>query len=344
MKKWSRKWRWFTVISISIIVICVLGLVWGYRYLEPTRHFSNQDIPVLVTPQVVGENNVVSDSTPQPIDSTNAFPSKSGDDKMTKEFNVLILGIDGSEDEISRTDVIMVARVVPAMRKIDLISIPRDTRMQVEGVGYTKVNHAHAIGELSGGNKGGTSLTLQTISNFLNIPIHYYIKTNFAGFQDFIDTIGGVDITLERDLDLSVSAQTYIEKGTRHFDGKLALDLVRERYMQPNGDFSRQEEQSKVLKSVVIGLLQPEHIPRIVTLLPKVRKDIVDSNFTDADLISLAWLFKGIDSDNFQYTQIPGHSQYAMDPLVKSNLYYWIPDKEAISKIVQEQLGQVLHE
>lgn len=72
-------------------------------------------------------------------------------------------------------------------------------------------------------------------------------------------------------------------------------------------------------------------------LLLKEKKDIIDTSFSDSDLISLAWLFKGIGSDDFTYEQIPGKNSFGLDPLVGSKVYYWSADPEEV-KSLKERL------
>jgi LCP family protein required for cell wall assembly len=324
-----RRWVVYTAGCLFVgIVGGGLGVYWKY---EPVHHFEQVDVPVLSRPSVPIEEGVTViqpkaavEPTPQ---ITQEIPTK-----PIKSFNVLLLGTDARGDENSRSDVVIVMHIIPGTRKINMISIPRDSRVYIEGVGYTKINHAHILGEMRGGNEEGTKEALQTVSNFLDVPINYYMKTNFKGFEDFIDTIGGVNVEVINDIYLLHSGVT-LPQGKQHIDGKLALSLARERYAFANGDFDRQSEQTQLLKTVATEILRPEHIGEIAGLLTKVKKDMVDTNFQDNDIISLAWLFKGMTADDFTTKQVPGQSGYEMDPLVHSRLYYWIPDMVKVKEI-----------
>ncbi|CAN7299201.1 LCP family protein [Paenibacillus sp. LjRoot56] len=324
-----RRWVVYTAGCLFVGIIGGgLGVYWKY---EPVHHFEQVDVPVLSRPSVpikegvtVIQPKVAVEPTPQVTQQVPAKPIKS--------FNVLLLGTDARGDENSRSDVVIVMHIIPSTRKINMISIPRDSRVYIEGVGYTKINHAHILGEMRGGNEEGTKEALQTVSNFLDVPINYYMKTNFKGFEDFIDTIGGVNVEVKNDIYLLHSGVT-LPQGKQHIDGKLALSLARERYAFANGDFDRQSEQTQLLKTVATEILRPEHIGEIAGLLSKVKKDMVDTNFQDNDIISLAWLFKGMTADDFTTKQVPGQSGYEMDPLVHSRLYYWIPDMAKVKEI-----------
>ncbi|MDQ0873190.1 LCP family protein required for cell wall assembly [Paenibacillus sp. V4I3] len=327
-----KRWGVYTA-GFTFFAFVGLGgfLYWKY---EPNRHFQQMDVPVLSQP--VGTVIVETETPVTPVHALEKAPEKAQSapeqTKSIKTFNLLILGIDAREDESSRSDVMMVMHIVPSERKVNILTIPRDTRVNIEGVGYTKINHAHIIGESKGGNEEGTKMALQTVSNFLDVPINYYMKTNFKGFESFIDTVGGVDVEIANDIYLFHAKKT-LTKGIQHIDGKLALSLARERYAFADGDFGRQSEQSQILKNVAQELLKPEHIGDIANLLMKVKKDILDTNFKDEDLISMAWLFKGLKADDFRTGQIPGHSETLMDPLVKMPLYYWIPDTVMVREL-----------
>ena len=84
---------------------------------------------------------------------------------------MLVLGIDARRNEPSRSDVMILANINPKTRKVLLISIPRDTRVEIPGVGNTKINHAHVLGEIEGGNHQGTVASLQAVSNLLNLSL-----------------------------------------------------------------------------------------------------------------------------------------------------------------------------
>ncbi|OZQ69629.1 hypothetical protein CA600_02830 [Paenibacillus sp. VTT E-133280] len=225
----------------------------------------------------------------------------------------------------------MVVHVMPEQRKVNIVSVPRDTRVYVQNVGYTKINHAHIVGESKGGNEQGTLTLIQAVSDFMNIPIHHYIKTNFSGVRDFIDSIGGIDMVIDQDV--TITPEITIKKGEQHLDGVHALYLARERYSTPNGDFSRQEEQFNIVRAVANKLLSPEHLPDLAGLLLHEKKDIIDTSFSDSDLLSLAWLFKGITSADFQYEQIPGNNSFAPDPLVGTKVYYWSADLKQVNSL-----------
>lgn len=330
---------------IGFLIVIVVGGIWIRGVLNPEQRFQKAVLNPLTIPgskvsvEPVGKtqpdrdpNNPantadlsLSPNTPEPT----ASPAAS--DKKTSSFNVVLIGTDTWGGEISRADTIMVVHVMPEQRKVNIVSVPRDTRVYVQNVGYTKINHAHIVGESKGGNEQGTLTLIQAVSDFMNIPIHHYIKTNFSGVRDFIDSIGGIDMVIDQDV--TITPEITIKKGEQHLDGVHALYLARERYSTPNGDFSRQEEQFNIVRAVANKLLSPEHLPDLAGLLLHEKKDIIDTSFSDSDLLSLAWLFKGITSEDFQYEQIPGNNSFAPDPLVGTKVYYWSADLKQVNSL-----------
>jgi LCP family protein required for cell wall assembly len=330
---------------IGLLIVIVIGGFWIRGVLNPEQRFQKAVLNPLTIPNAnisvmpvektqsegaPGSSLIANDpsslpNTPAPTSS----PSEST--KKTSSFNVVLIGTDTWGGEISRADTIMVVHVMPEQRKVNIVSVPRDTRVYVQNVGYTKINHAHIVGESKGGNQQGTLTLIQAVSDFMNIPIHYYIKTNFSGVRDFIDSIGGIDMVINQDV--TITPEITIKKGEQHLDGVHALYLARERYSTPNGDFSRQEEQFNIVRAVANKLLSPEHLPDLAGLLLHEKKDIIDTSFSDSDLLSLAWLFKGITSEDFKYEQIPGNNSFGLDPLVGSKVYYWNADLKQVNSL-----------
>jgi LCP family protein required for cell wall assembly len=337
LKTWAK-----IVIGVGLTVI--VTSVWGYWRLAPGNYFKQMDHPVLAQPN----NKTMTEANSSiPVQVPVQVPEQESPSPPTIQidpstFNVLILGIDARAEESSRTDVIMVAHVDPIAKTVNIVSIPRDTRVSLPGIGNTKINHAHFVGYEKGGNNAGTEASIQAVSNLLGIPINYYFKTNFEGFTHFVDSIGGVGVDLPKEVKLDQplkgSGIITLPAGKQTLDGALTLDFVRERYSLSNGDFDRQSDQLMVLKLIVEKLTQFSYLPKLPSLLIQVEHDVIDTNFKNSDLISLAWLFKDLKGDQVQYFQLPGHSDYAFDPLVKLKLYYWVPNAKDVQDITNNYL------
>lgn len=127
----------------------------------------------------------------------------------------------------------IVATVNPDLGTIKMLSIPRDSRVDIVGNNTTeKINHAYA--------RGGISMTINTVEQLLSIPIHYYVAVNMEGFLSIIDVVNGIEIN--NDMDLAHGKYSF-PKGKITLNGDEALVFSRIRYGDPRGDFGRQVRQ-----------------------------------------------------------------------------------------------------
>nr|WP_281168091.1 LytR family transcriptional regulator [Siminovitchia fordii] len=161
--------------------------------------------------------------------------------KKKEPFSVLMLGVDEREGDKGRSDTMIVITVNPEKQSMEMLSIPRDTRVEIVGKGFDdKINHAYAF--------GGIEMSMNTVEKYLDIPIDYYVKMNMEGFEEIVDAVGG--ITVNNDLDFSVSA-THFPKGEISLNGEEALKYSRMRKEDPRGDFGRQMRQRQVIQGVI---------------------------------------------------------------------------------------------
>ncbi|TCN24173.1 polyisoprenyl-teichoic acid--peptidoglycan teichoic acid transferase TagU [Mesobacillus foraminis] len=162
---------------------------------------------------------------------------------LTKKepFSVLMLGVDEREGDSGRSDTMIVLTVNPNNNSVKMLSIPRDTRTEIVGKGIEdKINHAYAF--------GGVEMSLNTVENFLDIPIDYYMQINMEGFKDIVDAVGGV--TVNNDLDFTYEG-VHFTKGDVTLNGEKALKYSRMRYDDPRGDFGRQLRQRQIIQAVI---------------------------------------------------------------------------------------------
>lgn len=156
-------------------------------------------------------------------------------------FSLLLLGVDERENDAGRSDTIIVLTVNPSTNSMKMLSIPRDTYTEIIGKNKTdKINHAYAF--------GGIEMSLHSVENLLNIPIDYVVKVNMESFLEIVDIVGGV--TVENTNAFEVSGYMFNE-GSIHLNGEQALDFVRMRMDDPQGDFGRQVRQKQVLQAVL---------------------------------------------------------------------------------------------
>lgn len=182
------------------------------------------------------------DTMHQPIDREK---SDKRDEEVALEkkdpFSILMLGVDEREGDRGRSDTMIVLTVNPNLNSVKMLSIPRDTRTEIVGHGTTdKINHAYAF--------GGVEMSLNTVENFLDIPIDYYMQINMEGFSDIVDAVGGV--TVQNDLDFTYEG-VHFPEGEVSLNGEKALKFSRMRYEDPRGDFGRQLRQRQIIQAVI---------------------------------------------------------------------------------------------
>lgn len=161
-----------------------------------------------------------------------------------KPFTVLLLGSDARADDPdmgARTDTIILVRVDPLVNKVSMVSIPRDTRILIEGQGYQKFNAAYTY--------GGPSGTIAAVKELCGVDIDHYAEINFEGLVGLIDAIGGIDVEVDEEID-DEDAGGHIDAGKQHLDGEHALIFARSR-AYVDGDYTRQANQRKVIMAII---------------------------------------------------------------------------------------------
>ena len=228
---------------------------------------------------------------------------------------IMIMGVDQRADDVGRSDTLMVTMIDPKKNKAALLSVPRDTRVKIKGHGYDKINAAYAY--------GGHKLSECTVEGLLGVRIDHYIIINTHSFQRIIDALGGIDINVEKRMyyedpwDDDGGLLIDLQPGKQHMDGKTAVTYVR--YRDEEGDIGRIDRQQKFMKAVVEKLTSPA----VVTRLPAVIKEVMDSIETDLSfrqLLEFAGTLKNAQKNGLKTDMVPGR------PLYISGISYWIPD------------------
>ena len=210
---------------------------------------------------------------------------------FSEPFYMMLIGSDARADDESmgaRSDTNIVVRVDPTTNSATLISIPRDTMIDIDGHGYCKFNAAYAY--------NGAAGAIKEASELLGVNISHYAEVDFDSLIGLVDAVGGVDVTVDTrindpDADGSVIGQKkiIIEAGEQHMDGETALVFARSR-AYVDGDFTRTANQRKLIMALAEKILS---LP--VTQLPGVIQTAASSITTDmsvTDLYSLATQFQ----------------------------------------------------
>jgi LCP family protein required for cell wall assembly len=248
-------------------------------------------------------------------------------------INILILGVDvpkaadGTIDYSirSRTDTMMVATVDMEMNTLQFLSIPRDTRVQIPGrQGNYKINSAHVY--------GGPALAIKTVENLLEIPIHYYVRTNVEGFASIIDILGGVTVDVEKDMHYEDPWQgLYIDlkAGLQVLDGNKAMQYVR--YRSDGDDLTRIRRQQKFLGAVADEFFEFSTLFKLPRLAGEVAK-YLDTNMKPMGTFRFIPLLVKLNPTEMEMTMVPG------TPSSSGGVSYWIPNMTKLRQIIDHQV------
>ena len=222
----------------------------------------------------------------------------------TDRINILLLGIDKRDDEPiagTRSDTMMLASIDPVSKSAALISLPRDMWVRIPGCtaregctgGQQRVNVAHAV--------GGPELAVQTVASDFGVPIQFYARVDFRGFEQLVDAVGGVVIDVDtpvKDDEYPTAdygyQRIYFGPGPQLMDGPTALEYARSRH--GTSDFARAGRQQKVLVSLRNRALQLNMLSHAPELVDIVRKSL-STNLSPTQMLSLAKLLSQIDRD-----------------------------------------------
>lgn len=221
---------------------------------------------------------------------------------LREPFNVLLIGVDQREssDEGVRSDTLIVVHVNPAAGWAAMLSIPRDSVVTIPDVGQQKINTAYSYGynnaaELYGHgttpDAGGGALVAETVAGFLDLDIDYIAQVDFQGFEQIIDTLGGIPVDVPRPLldaefptDNFGYERLYIPAGLQVFDGRTALSYARSRH--GSSDFDRSQRQQQVLQALLHEVRRRGLFDQ-VALLPELAQDLEQTVTTTLPLSDL---------------------------------------------------------
>lgn len=266
-------------------------------------------------------------SVTQQLQNNNREVIKITDEKSAKELLKLrsrpiiiaIYGSDARTSEPSRSDVIMLMKYYPMTNEALLLSIPRDTRVDIPGKKIDKINHAYAF--------GGAKLLTQTLEKLFSTKIDYYLKFNFSDFEAIIDKLDGVTVN-------SVKAygyeETVVPEGTNTLTGEQALFFVSFRH-DANGDFGRIKRQQEVIVSLTQKLYNTDLI-KLERLLTEIYSSYLDTNISLPAILDYQRIF-----DSSKQIKFDTYSLKTEGKMI-DRIYYGIADKDSL-----ERLRQLLH-
>jgi LCP family protein required for cell wall assembly len=235
-------------------------------------------------------------------------------------MNVLVLGsdrrnvIEGEARNLrqyrggggQRADTIILVHLSGDRKRAVLMHFPRDLRVRIPGrSGHDKINAAYAY--------GGPNLVMQTLRRFAGIKIHHYVEVNFASFRNIVNSVGGVNMCVDRSYDDPKSGLKIPRPGCYQFDGDKALSFARARFVDPDGDFGRIRRQQRLIRSLMqkvksIGFLA--NIPRVIKLSDAIAKGVVTDNELTLGLVrQIASRLAGFQQRSVDFRVVPSFTQ-----------------------------------
>ncbi len=321
-------WK-ISLLSVILIVFVAGGIYAGYLFYSTIKDLvahAQVGSPVLAST----EQGQIEEQSPPNI--------------AQERTNILLLGTDRRAVETgpSRTDTMIVVTIDPQTKSAAMLSIPRDLWVSIPGYSEGRINTAHFLGDSDGYPGGGPALAKTTVQYALGIPIHYFVRINFEGFEKLVDAIGGITIDVEEAIhdeeypDSNFGYMTVdIPAGVQLMDGQTALQYARARH--GSSDFLRARRQQEVLKAIrdkVLGLDIP--LTRIPEML-RLAGDSVQTDLSLREMYELAKVGREISLENIKTAVID--ESLTSPQTTPDGAMVLIPNRALIRDMVKELFG-----
>ncbi len=234
--------------------------------------------------------------------------------------NILLLGVDNMTGYLN--DAIYVASINFKKRTVNILHIPRDTRVKSE-TEYIKMNALPVVGN-------DDDLTM-SIGKYINLPINYYVQININAFKSIVDSLGGVEYEVKEDMQYHDPVQNLtidIKKGLQVIDGNKAEGIVRYR-LYDTGEYGRMKEQ----ESFLLALMQQKYDNKIIYKIYKEFSQDFSTNISNTEIFLFGKKLKGMNYNSINFYDLPG--KYEQDNGI---MYYYI-NFEEMDNLKKEVLG-----
>ena len=254
--------------------------------------------------------------------------------RVGRPVNILVMGIDqvpgapdNSEEIFSgRSDTMLLLRIDPSDNTVNLLSIPRDTQVEIPGIGVTKINQANA--------SGGPALARQVVTNTMNgIEVDRYVRVSTSAFRELVDLLGGVEIYVPERMSYVDNTQKLkidLAQGWQTLNGDRAEQFARFRH-DNLGDIGRVQRQQALIKALRSKLASPLVLPRVPSLITMMQK-YIDTNLSVEEMLALVNFGVKLEKDDFKMVMLPGRFS-APDEFSAS---YWIMEPQGRDRVMQD--------
>jgi polyisoprenyl-teichoic acid--peptidoglycan teichoic acid transferase len=254
--------------------------------------------------------------------------------QVTRPVNVLVLGVDrvldpkatGDDLFTGHSDSMLLVHVNPQLKSVNVLSIPRDTQVEIPNIGITKINQANA--------SGGPALVGKVVTDTFNgVPVDRYVRFSTDAFRELIDQVGGVRVYVPIDMvyeDKTQKLSINLKQGWQTLNGDQAEQFARFRN-DGFGDIGRVQRQQTLLKSLKEQMASPFVVPRIPGILQAMQK-YVDTNLSLEEMSAILNYGLGLDQKAVKMVLLPGRFS---DPK-EFRASYWIMDDRKRDRIMTD--------
>jgi LCP family protein required for cell wall assembly len=278
------------LISVGVLVAVIAVLIGGGVWFLTERYAGNIDR--------------ISDVFEDLDEEARPAPATPAEDTDADPVTFLLVGSDTrgetleGEDPDGRSDAIMIARFSGDRRHAQLISIPRDSWVDIPGHGKNKINASYAF--------GGPSLLIETVEQLTQVRIDHYVAIDFDGIIQVTDDLGGVDVYVA---ETTSNGRYTFPAGWNHLDGDQARWYLGQRYGLQGGDFDRVKRQQQYLRSMFGKLFSSDTFTnpgRLDAAMIAVTSAVsIDDSLGNGDLLALAYSMRDVTPDNVDYFTAP---------------------------------------
>ncbi|MEM9151923.1 MAG: LCP family protein [Cyanobacteria bacterium P01_F01_bin.3] len=253
--------------------------------------------------------------------------------QVSRPVNILVMGLDEAhdiegakpDDLVGRTDTMLLVRVDPEEKAVNVLSIPRDTRVDIPGYGFEKINQANF--------EGGAELAAQTVThNFDNVEIDRYVRVSTTAFKEIVDLVGGIEVLVPKAMEYEDKTQGLVidlQPGLRNLNGDEAEQFARFR-QDSYGDIGRVQRQQILLKALRQRMTNPAVLPKLPQII-RVLQQRIDTNLSVEELLALAGFGMDIDAKDLHMVMLPGRFS---DP-EEYRASYWLADYTTSSDLMR---------
>lgn len=296
------------LLAAFAVVGILLAIIGGKFLFNLVKGWSLTSLPG--APVVSGNNSNSSITPGSALQTTNAPKAGSWDGKS--RINILLLGLDYTKERAATeggpnmSDTMILITIDPTSKTLGALSIRRDLWVNVPGHDYNKINKAYWWGEVDNlPGVGGPGLAMQTVEEFLGVPINFYARVDFDTFVKLVDEIGGVPVTVTERMLIDphhTGMPFWMEPGNYVLEGTYALEYARSR-SSAQGDIDRGSRQMEVINAMWKRIVDNNLMPKLIARAPQIYAEIsagVQTNMTLGQAIQLGALMVQIPQSNFK--------------------------------------------